>query len=89
MTQTNRLFVGGLSFSASREDLIKHFSAAGKVVSVFVPQDPNAKNRNRGFAFVEMLEGSMAEKALEMFDQQEGPNNRKISVRYAESSKRD
>ena len=62
-----KLFVGGIPFRATEEELRQLFSQAGEVVSVFIPLDRETR-RPRGFAFVEMADDASAEKAISMFD---------------------
>lgn len=56
--QGKKLYVGNFSYSVSKEDLEKLFSAHGEVTEVSVIE-------GRGFGFVEMSEPSDAEKAKE------------------------
>ncbi len=56
--QGKKLYVGNFSYSVSKEDLEKLFSAHGEVTEVNVIE-------GRGFGFVEMSEPSDAEKAKE------------------------
>lgn len=61
-----KLFVGGLPFSTTDEELEQLFSAHGKVVSAVVVKDRDT-GRSKGFGFVEFEsaeEGKAAEKAL-------------------------
>ncbi len=62
-----KLFVGGIPYRTTDEELQQHFSQAGEVVSVYIPVD-RMTNRPRGFAFVEMTDDSVADKAISMFD---------------------
>lgn len=62
-----KLFVGGIPYRTSEDELKQIFSQAGEVVSVFIPMD-RATQRPRGFAFVEMAEQEQADKAISMFD---------------------
>ena len=62
-----KLFVGGIPFRATEEELRQLFSQAGEVVSVFIPLERETR-RPRGFAFVEMADDASAEKAISMFD---------------------
>ncbi|MFA5184866.1 MAG: RNA-binding protein [Patescibacteria group bacterium] len=62
-----KLFVGGISYSMTEDELKAVFSEAGEVVSVFIPMDRETQ-RPRGFAFVEMADDAMAEKAIAMFE---------------------
>jgi RNA recognition motif-containing protein len=59
----NRLFVGNLSFSTTRETIEAAFSAAGPVLEVAIPTDRET-GQPRGFAFVTMGSNQAAEKAI-------------------------
>ncbi len=63
-----KLFVGGIPYRMTDAELEEAFSAAGDVVSVFIPLDRETR-RPRGFAFVEMTDEASAEKAIEMFNE--------------------
>lgn len=65
-----RLFVGNLSYNTLENDLTDYFSQAGVVRSVDVVFD-KFTGKSRGFAFVEMGSGDEANKAVEMFHNQE------------------
>ena len=54
----NKLFVGNLSYTVTRDQLMELFAAHGEVMDVKVFD-------NRGFAFVEMAGQEEAEKAME------------------------
>lgn len=61
-----KLFVGGLPFSTSDEELSELFAAHGTVASAVVVKDRDS-GRSKGFGFVEFEnddEGKAAEKAL-------------------------
>ncbi|MBU1032714.1 MAG: RNA-binding protein [Patescibacteria group bacterium] len=62
-----KLFVGGIPYQTSEEELQQQFSQAGEVLSVFIPMDRTTQ-RPRGFAFVEMVDDAAADKAIESFD---------------------
>lgn len=62
-----KLFVGGIPFRTTDEELREMFAQAGEVTSVFIPLDRQT-NRPRGFAFVEMADDAVADKAISMFD---------------------
>lgn len=64
---SKKLFVGGIPFQTTDEELQQHFSQAGEVVSVFIPMDRETR-RPRGFAFVEMADDAGAEQAINKFD---------------------
>jgi RNA recognition motif-containing protein len=76
-----RLFVGGIPYRTSEEELRQTFSQAGEVTSVFVPMDKMTQ-RPRGFAFVEMADDAAAEKAISMFNETE-LGGRRIAVSIA------
>ena len=62
-----RLFVAGLPFSSSDEDIKNHFSAAGVVTLVQIITD-KFSGRSKGFGFVEFEKEEEATKAIEMFN---------------------
>lgn len=61
---TNKLYVGGLPYSVTEDQLKGIFSAHGTVGSVRLIMD-KFTGRSRGFGFVEMGSGSEAEKAAQ------------------------
>ena len=66
----SRLFVGNLSYQTMENDLQEYFSQAGLVSSVNLMMD-KFTGKSRGFAFVEYSSPSEANKAVEMFHNQE------------------
>jgi hypothetical protein len=64
-----KLFVGGLPFSTTSEELRKHFSGSGNVLSATVVTD-RFSGQSRGFGFVEMSTQVEAKAAITMFDGQ-------------------
>src|SRR3989344_8204527 len=60
---SKKLFVGGLSYSATNSQLEELFSQAGKVESVNVITDKYS-GQGKGFAFVEMASDEEAQKAI-------------------------
>ena len=64
---SKKLYVGNLSFSSTEEDLKQLFGRHGSVESVNVIMDRET-GRPRGFAFVEMAEGSAAQDAIRALD---------------------
>lgn len=76
-----KLFVGGIPYRTTDEELRQLFSQAGEVVSVFIPMDRETQ-RPRGFAFVEMVDDAAADKAISMLDGSE-LEGRKIAVNKA------
>lgn len=65
-----KLFVGGLNFKTSEEGLSEAFSKAGKVLSAIIIKD-RMTQRSKGFGFVEMENDEEADKAIEMYNNQE------------------
>jgi RNA recognition motif-containing protein len=59
----NRLYVGNLSYSTSRESLEAAFAAAGEVREVAMPTDRET-GQPRGFAFVTMGTAQEADNAI-------------------------
>jgi RNA recognition motif-containing protein len=62
-----KLFVGGLSYTATDQELSDHFAQAGTIVSAVIIID-KMTGRSKGFGFVEMSTDEEAEKAIEMFN---------------------
>jgi RNA recognition motif-containing protein len=62
-----KLYVGNLPFSATEDEIREAFGRHGSVRSVNVITDRET-GRPRGFAFVEMDEGSAAEDAMKALD---------------------
>ena len=67
MADNARVFVGGIPYSATEDELKAHFSAAGNVVSVFLPIEKES-GRKRGFGFVEFENPEEQTSAVKMFD---------------------
>ena len=65
-----RLYVGNLSYSSTEGDLQELFEQAGTVVKCELMLD-KFTSRSRGFAFVEMGTHEEANKAVEMFNEQD------------------
>jgi RNA recognition motif-containing protein len=64
---SKKLYVGNLSFSNTEAELKELFGRHGSVESVNVIMDRET-GRPRGFAFVEMAEGSAAQDAIRALD---------------------
>lgn len=62
-----KLFVGGLPYSTTSDELKNHFSASGNVVSAQIITD-KFSGRSKGFGFVEMSSDDESDKAIEMFN---------------------
>lgn len=82
--QITRLFVGGLKYDVTKDDIHTFFEAAGVVEGVYLALDhERGAGRNRGFAFVEMSTPLEARQAIQMFNNKPGPGGRKIGVKLA------
>lgn len=64
-----KLYVGGLPYSTTQDDLKSEFSKAGAVSSAMVIMD-KMTGRSKGFGFVEFESDEDASKAIEMFNGQ-------------------
>ena len=63
-----KLFVGGLPYSVTSDELKQHFSQAGNVASAQVITD-KFSGRSKGFGFVEFENDADADKAIETLNQ--------------------
>lgn len=83
--QKARLYIGGLSYSATEEDLKEAFKPYGKVIEAKVVTDRET-GKARGFGFIEMGSPAEAEKALAL----DGNEilGRRISVSFAREKQR-
>ena len=62
-----KLYVGGLPYSTTNDELSAHFAAAGNVTSATIIMD-KMSGRSKGFGFVEMSSDAEAQAAVEMFN---------------------
>ena len=76
-----KLFVGGLPFRTTEEELQEAFGKAGEVLSVKIITD-KMTGRSRGFGFVEFDSKDAAETAIEMYNGKDF-NGRNIIVNEA------
>lgn len=76
-----RLFVGNLAYSTTEADLRAYFATVAPPSQVVLPVDRET-GRPRGFAFVEFLERSHAEQAIQSFNGQSF-NGRPLAVSEA------
>ncbi len=65
-----KLYIGGLPYSTTDDELRDAFSQAGAVESASVVMD-KMSGRSRGFGFVEMTNDEDASKAIEMWNGKE------------------
>ena len=61
-----KLYVGGLPYRTTNEELRDTFSEAGEVTSASIIMD-KMTGRSKGFGFVEFANDDEADKAVEMF----------------------
>ena len=79
--QGNKLYVGGIPYRSTEDDLRKAFSEAGNVVSASIISD-RMTGRSRGFGFVEMGSEAEAQAAIDRWDGKE-LDGRMLSVSFA------
>ena len=65
-----KLFVGGLPYRTTGDELKDAFSKAGEVATASIVTDRET-GRSRGFGFVEMADDSGAASAIEMWNGKE------------------
>ncbi|OHA73412.1 MAG: RNA-binding protein, partial [Candidatus Wildermuthbacteria bacterium RIFCSPLOWO2_01_FULL_48_16] len=65
-----KLYVGGLPYSTTEDELRELFAQAGTVESATIIQD-RTTGRSKGFGFVEMATPEEAQKAVEMWNGKE------------------
>lgn len=78
---STKLFVAGLPYSLTTEQLTEYFSQAGNVVSANIITDRDT-GQSRGFGFVEMASEEEAQKAISTLDNTE-LSGRRINVKEA------
>lgn len=76
-----KMFVGGIPYSTTKEQLEELFAQFGQVVSVNIVTD-KFSGQSKGFAFVEMENDSEAQEAIKQLDGSDF-NGRKIGVSVA------
>lgn len=62
-----KLYVGGLPYKTTNDELKAHFSTAGEVSSAVIIMD-KMTGRSKGFGFVEMVNEDEADNAIAMFN---------------------
>jgi RNA recognition motif-containing protein len=81
-----KLFVGGVSYDASEDDLREAFATHGKLNDVHMPMDKETK-KPRGFAFVTFADKKEAKAAIKAMNKSE-LKGRRISVEESSSGGR-
>ena len=76
-----KLYVGNLSYQVTEQDLRDLFSQAGELQDVMLIVDRDTR-RSKGFGFVEFVTEADAQKAIEMFHDQE-VQGRRLTVNVA------
>lgn len=79
--QGNKLYVGGIPYRSTEDELRKAFSEAGTVVSASIISDRMTGN-SRGFGFVEMASEAEAQAAIDKLDGKDF-GGRTLSVSFA------
>ncbi len=77
-----KLFVGGIPWKTTKDELHEVFSRAGEVVSASIVMNPENRTESRGFGFVEMADEAAAEAAISMWNGKEF-DGRVLKVDYA------
>ncbi len=76
-----KLYVGGLPYETTQEELKNAFAQAGAVATATIIMD-KLSGRSRGFGFVEMTSAEDATKAIEMWNGKDF-GGRKLTVNEA------
>lgn len=79
--QGNKLYIGGIPYRSTEDDIKKAFEEAGSVVSVSIISD-RMTGRSRGFGFVEMASEAEAQAAIDRWDGKDF-DGRTLSVSFA------
>ncbi len=88
MEQENnkRLFVGGIAYKTSEEELSSAFAQAGTVVSARIIKERET-GRSKGFGFVEMETAEQAEAAIDAWNGKD-LDGRELIVNIARAEER-
>src|ERR1700759_2839639 len=78
---TNKLYVGGIPYRTTEDEMRTAFEEAGTVTSVSIISD-RLTGRSRGFGFVEMADEAAAQAAIDRWDGKEF-DGRMLSVSFA------
>lgn len=78
---SNKLYVGGIPYRTTEDEMRTAFEEAGTVTSVSIISD-RMTGRSRGFGFVEMADEAQAQAAIDRWDGKEF-DGRTLSVSFA------
>ncbi len=78
---TNKLYVGGIPYRTTEDEMRTAFEEAGTVTSVSIIMD-RMTGRSRGFGFIEMADEAGAQAAIDRWDGKE-MDGRTLSVSFA------
>lgn len=78
---TNKLYIGGIPYRTTEDELRTAFEEAGTVTSASIISD-RMTGRSRGFGFVEMASEAEAQAAIDRWDGKEY-DGRTLSVSFA------
>lgn len=78
---TNKLYVGGIPYRSTEDEMRAAFEEAGAVTSVSIIMD-RMTGRSRGFGFVEMADEAAAQAAIDKWDGKDF-GGRTLSVSFA------
>lgn len=84
-TKNSKLFVRGLSYSVTEDDLKSLFEQVGSVISVKIPT-ARETGESKGFGFVEMMSKNEAEQAISTLNQTP-LNGKSIAIDYQDSNR--
>jgi ATP-dependent DNA helicase RecG len=76
---SNRIWVGNLTYDTSRDNLFDEFSKLGDIEEIFMPM---SDDRNKGYAFIEYSDDKCVSAAIAL-DKQIALNGRKLTIRHA------
>lgn len=82
----NKIYVGNLNYTSTKEQLEEHFSQFGDISEVALPED-KFTGKPRGFAFITFNNASDAQKACDLANGQEF-SGRTLKVNLAQERER-
>ncbi|NQY42299.1 MAG: RNA-binding protein [Legionellales bacterium] len=80
-----KIYVGGISYNATEDDLENHFNQFGNIKEINLIYDRET-GRSKGFAFIDFESQTSAEAAIKSNGQQ--LHNRNLRVNIAQDRKR-